>query len=189
MTLNNSPRPAFSTFSFLNRKKTGASAGPPLIIRKAKTEDQPAVWAIIQPIIRQGNAYVFDPESSQEKMLDYWFGADKHTYVTVQNEEVVGTFIIKNNQPDLGAHVANASFMTAPQHQGKGIGKAMGHASMQIARELGYKSMQFNLVVKSNKRAVKLWRKLGFNIIGEVPRALNLPYLGYESVYIMWREL
>jgi ribosomal protein S18 acetylase RimI-like enzyme len=97
--------------------------------------------------------------------------------------------LLKNNQPGLGSHIANASYMTAPAAMGKGIGKQMGIFSLQEARRLGYKAMQFNIVVKSNTRAVALWQSLGFEIIGEIPNAFQHAVLGLTNAYIMYQQL
>ena len=158
-------------------------------IRKALREDADQIWDIIHPIISKGDTYVFDPKSSKEKMLAYWFGSDKHTYVAVIDKKISGTFIIKDNQPDLGSHIANASYITMSSASGQGIGKAMGEFSLEEAKRLGYKAMQFNIVVKSNERAVRLWKKLGFEIIGEIPEAFNHMTNGLTNAYIMYRKL
>lgn len=158
-------------------------------IRKAIRSDHDAIWEIIREVIAAGDTYVFDPESTKEKMIDYWCGSDKHTFVAEINNEIVGTFIIKDNQPDLGSHVANASFMTLRSAFGKGIGRAMGEYSLQEARRLGYKAMQFNMVIKNNTRAVELWQKLGFQIIGEIPEAFHNKTEVFTDAYVMWRKL
>jgi ribosomal protein S18 acetylase RimI-like enzyme len=122
-------------------------------------------------------------------MLDYWCGADKHTYVAEKEDAIVGTFIIKDNFPDLGSHVANASYMTLPSAFGQGIGRTMGEFSLKEARRLGYRAMQFNMVVKKNTRAIRLWQGLGFRIIGEIPDAFHYRKKTFEDACIMWRRL
>ncbi|QDK79996.1 GNAT family N-acetyltransferase [Spirosoma sp. KCTC 42546] len=158
-------------------------------IRKATPADQEPIWEIIKPVIASGDTYVFDPNSSKEKMLAYWCGPDKHTYVAERNGIIVGTFVLKDNQPDLGSHIANGSYMTAPSASGQGVGKAMGAFSIEEAKRLGYKAMQFNIVIKSNEQAVRLWEKLGFTIIGEIPEAFNHQQNGLTNAYIMYRKL
>ena len=158
-------------------------------IRKAIPIDSKGIWKIINQVIATGDTYVFAPGSSMEKMLTYWCGHDKHTYIALLGGEIVGTFVIKDNQPDLGSHIANASYMTSPHASGQGIGKAMGEFSLEEAKRLGYKAMQFNIVVKSNDKAVRLWKKLGFNIIGEIPEAFNHRKDGLTNAYIMYRKL
>src|ERR1700709_1692942 len=126
-------------------------------IRKALLTDQDDIWQIIKEVISNGDTLVFAPGSPKEKMLGVWCGADKHTYVALSGNEIVGTFFIKENQPDLGSHIANAGYMTSPSVFGKGIGITMGEFSILEAKKLGFKAMQFNIVVKSNSRAVSLW--------------------------------
>jgi L-amino acid N-acyltransferase YncA len=158
-------------------------------IRKATPEDNNQIWDIIKEIISKGDTYTFDPNSSKKTMLDYWCGLDKHTYIAEDNGKILGTFIIKDNQPALGAHIANASYMVCKKAFGKGIGKTMGEFSLEEAKRLGYKAMQFNMVIKTNTRAVQLWQKLGFNIIGEIPDAFNHKEYGFTNAYIMHRKL
>jgi ribosomal protein S18 acetylase RimI-like enzyme len=158
-------------------------------IRKATPQDADAIWHIIRTVIATGDTYVFEPLSSKEKMLSYWYGAGNHTYVAISEGEIAGTFVIRDNQPDLGSHIANGAYMTSPQAGGKGIGRRMGEFSLEEARRLGYTAMQFNFVVKSNERAVRLWQQLGFNIIGEIPGAFRHKTLGLTNAYIMYRKL
>ena len=121
-------------------------------------------------------------------MLDYWCGKDKKTYVAEVDHKVVGTFFLQDNFPDLGSHVANASYMVSPAYSGKGIGKAMGEFSLIEAKKIGYSSMQFNIVVKTNDNAINLWKSLGFEIKGEIPKAFQHKEKGLVDAYIMWRE-
>lgn len=158
-------------------------------IRKASEADKPQVWEIIKAVIATGDTYVFYPNSPKEKMLDYWFAADKKTYVALDENEIVGTFYLKDNQPDLGSHVANAGYMVSPAAKGKRIGSKMGEFSLPEAKRLGYKAMQFNLVVKSNEVAVRLWQNLGFEIIGEIPDAFDHAEKGLTNAYIMYKKL
>ena len=65
----------------------------------------------------------------------------------------------------------------------------MGEFSLEEAKQLGYKAMQFNLVVKTNTTAVALWKKIGFDIIAEIPEAFQHKDLGYVNAYIMYRKL
>ncbi len=158
-------------------------------IRKATEKDAPQIWEIIKAVISTGDTYVFSPESSKEKMLAFWCGADKRTYVAVSENRIVGTFFFKENQPDLGSHIANAGYMVAPEEKGKRIGRQMAEFSIEEAKRLGYRAMQFNFVVKTNESAVKLWRNLGFEIIGEIPEAFDHAENGLTNAFVMYRKL
>lgn len=158
-------------------------------IRKAENKDHAAIWQILQHINAGEDAFAFSPAISCEEMMAYWCGPGKHTYVAVEGDEVLGTFYIRDNQPGLGAHVANAGYAVAAGARGKGLGKFMGRFSIEEAKRLGYRAMQFNLVVKSNEPAVKLWKDLGFEIIGEIPEAFKHAKLGFVNAYVMYRKL
>jgi L-amino acid N-acyltransferase YncA len=160
-----------------------------LKIREFEEADREAVWDIIRKVIASGETYVFHPDSSREKMLAYWLAPDKQVYVATLENKVVGTFTLKPNQPDRGAHIANGSYMVSPDHGGKGVGTFMAKYSLEEAKRLGYLAMQFNIVIKSNENAVTLWKKVGFEIIGEIPNAFNHPRLGMTNAYIMYRAL
>ena len=158
-------------------------------IRQASEVDSDQIWEIIKGVISKGDTYTFDPNSSKETMLNYWFGPDRHTYVATEKGKIVGTFLIRANQPGLGAHIANGAYMVHEAASGKGVGKKMGEFSLVEAKRLGYTAMQFNIVIKSNVRAVHLWQKLGFKIIVEIPDAINHQENGLTNAYIMYRKL
>ena len=160
-----------------------------MLIREATDGDREAVWDIIRQVIAGGDTYVFAPDTPRDEMLDYWFAADKYVYVVESDGKILGTMWLKANQPGLGSHVANAAYMVSPDAKGKGVGKAMGEFSLEEARRLGFTAMQFNFVVKSNDVAVKLWKSLGFEVIGEIPDAFQHSANGLTNAYVMYRKL
>ena len=158
-------------------------------IRQASDHDKAAIWEIIRAVIATGETYVFDPETPEDEMISYWFSAEKYVYVAEEDKKIVGTFWLKPNYPGLGSHVCNAAYMVSPDAAGKGIGRQMGEYSLDEARRLGFTAMQFNFVVKSNTAAVRLWQKIGMEIIGEVPDAFNHREHGMTNALIMYRKL
>ena len=160
-----------------------------MLIRKALRSDCDAMWTIFKDVISDADTYVFHPDMSKERALSYWMGDGVHTYVYTEKSQVLGTFIIRDNQPDLGAHVANASFMVCKTARGKGIGRIMGECALKEAKELGYRAMQFNMVVVTNVQAVELWIKLGFDIIGTLPEVFYDAQRGFVDAHIMHRYL
>ena len=160
-----------------------------LRIRSAADSDRDAVWNIFHDVVAAGDTYAFDPGMSREEALAYWFGAGTHTYVAESDGRVVGTYILRANQPGAGSHVANAAFMVAPDARGLGVGRSMAKHSLAEARRLGFRAMQFNFVVSTNEGAVRLWKQLGFEIVGTLPCAFRHPRKGYVDVYVMFRSL
>ena len=136
-----------------------------------------------------GDSFTLAPDAEHEEMLADWFSKEKHTFVAVAGGKIVATFYIKPNQPGLGAHIANGSYMVAPDTRGTGIGRKIGEFSIAEAARLGFHAMQFNFVVKSNEKAVKLWQSLGFEIIGEIPEAFQHKEHGLTNALIFYRKL
>jgi GNAT superfamily N-acetyltransferase len=160
-----------------------------LLIRAADPADYEATWDILRQTNLAGDTFAYPEDWDREKMLAYWFGPDRYTYTALWNGIVVGSFYIKENQPGRGSHIANAGYTTSTQHRGKGIAYAMGAWSLEEARRLGFLAIQFNLVVSTNEVAVRLWQRLGFRIIGEVPEAFQHARLGLVSAYVMYQKL
>lgn len=158
-------------------------------IRLATPQDHTAIWEIFHSVIQTGDTFVFSPNLNREEGLKNWIAPYIHTYVALIGSEIAGTYIMKKNQPGLGSHIANASYMVSPKHQGKGIGKLMAEHSLKEANILGFKAMQFNIVVSTNKPALNLWEKMGFNIIGTIPKGFKHQTLGYVDAHIMYQEL
>jgi L-amino acid N-acyltransferase YncA len=148
-----------------------------------------ATWQIFQEVIADGDAYVFEADTTRETFLAYWFAKGTHPYVAIGDGQVLGSYIVKANQPGRGSHIANASYMVSAAARGKGIGGLMCGHSLLEAASLGFRAMQFNIVVATNTAALTLWQKHGFRIIGTTPGAFRHEALGYVDAHIMFREL
>ena len=160
-----------------------------MIVREATKNDHDAVWEIFSAVIKSGDTYVFDPNTPREDLSKHWFADYMTTFVAEVSGEILGTYIIKPNQIDLGNHIANCSYMVAPTAQGIGIGRQMCEHSIERARADGYKGIQFNIVVSSNDAAVKLWERFRFRVIGTTPHGFRHKELGLVDTYIMYRDL
>lgn len=160
-------------------------------IRRADVlKDYDKVWNIFTNVISTGDTYVFDPKTPKESLHKNWFADYMDTFVAIdENEEIVGTYIIKPNQIDLGNHIANCSYMVNPKYHGHGTGKLLCEHSIKFAEDKGYLGIQFNIVVSTNESAVKLWQKFGFSIIGTTPKAFRHKTLGLVDTFIMYKEL
>jgi ribosomal protein S18 acetylase RimI-like enzyme len=160
-----------------------------LSIRLATDRDHEAILAILEPMIRGGETYALPRDMSREQALAYWFAAEKETFVLEGDGAVLGTYFLKANQQGGGAHVANCGYVTAPAAQGRGIARQMCLHSLERARERGFRAMQFNFVVSTNTRAVKLWTSLGFEVGGRLPLAFEHPTMGFVDALVMYRGL
>jgi ribosomal protein S18 acetylase RimI-like enzyme len=158
-------------------------------IRPAQRSDDQAIWAILEPIIRAGETYALPPDMRCADALAYWRAPGNTVFVAEDAGAIVGTYYLRANQQGGGDHVANCGYMTAPAAGGRGVARAMALHSLEQARTRGFRAMQFNFVVASNERAIRLWEGLGFSTIGRVPEAFRHPRLGPVDALVMHRDL
>jgi ribosomal protein S18 acetylase RimI-like enzyme len=160
-----------------------------MLIRPAKAEDSAAIWSVIGPTIRAGETYALDPAMIETDALAYWLCSDRETFVAEESGEILGTYYMRANQAGGGSHVCNCGYMTSPAATGRGIARQMCEHSIEHARTRGFRAMQFNFVVSTNDRAVRLWEALGFAVVGRLPQAFQHPAQGYVDALVMFRSL
>jgi ribosomal protein S18 acetylase RimI-like enzyme len=160
-----------------------------MLIRKAVTADAQAIAAIILPTIREGATYALDRDLSAPDALAYWMGDDKETFVAEDGGEIVGTYYIRPNQGGGGRHVCNCGYMTSPAAVGRGVASRMCAHSLDHAREQQYRAMQFNFVISTNEGAIRLWQRMGFEIVGRLPGAFQHPSKGFVDALVMYQDL
>jgi len=160
-----------------------------VIIREALEEDFPQIWQIFHEVVSAGVTYAYDPDTSRSEAHRQWMELPAGTFVAEEHGVVLGTYYIKKNHPGPGSHVCNCGYMVAGSARGRGLATSMCEHSQEIARASGFRAMQFNLVVETNTGAARLWQKLGFEIVGRIPRAFHHPESGYVGAYVMFKWL
>ena len=160
-----------------------------MVIRPANADDARAIWSVIGPVFRAAETYALDADIGEDKALAYWLGPGKETFVAEDDGRILGTYVLRPNQAGGGSHVCNCGYITAAQATGRGVARRMCEHSLQHARSRGYRAMQFNFVVSTNERAVRLWQSLGFEIVGRLPLAFRHPTHGYVDALVMFQPL
>lgn len=161
-----------------------------MTLRRFEEADWPSVWRLLHAAFSSGDTYAFSPGSDEAAIHRAWVELPSATFVACSAEGVViGTYFIKPNQPGLGSHVCNCGYVVAPDLQGRGIASAMCAHSQTEARSMGFRAMQFNLVVATNERAVRLWQRLGFSVVGALPGAFRHQALGFVDALVMFKSL
>ncbi len=161
-----------------------------LVIRSANTDDKVAIWGIIEPAIRGGETLALDRDIDCDAALStYWMRTDNCVFIAEMDGEPVGSYFLRANQSGGGSHVCNAGYATAPTSSGKGVARQMCEHSLTVAAQMGFSAMQFNFVISSNDRAVRLWQSCGFDIVGTLPAAFQHPVLGPVDALVMHRHL
>lgn len=164
---------------------------PSVIIRRANSEDVEALQQILNEVIADGLTFVYEDVQSIEQTRQMWLVPPVVSYVACDETsgEVLGAYLIKPNFPGRGSHIANATYMVKSSQRGRGIGRQLGLHSLEMARQAGYRAMQFNAVVSANTAAVTLWQSIGFTRIGTVPNGFRMPDGRYVDLYIMYQPL
>jgi ribosomal protein S18 acetylase RimI-like enzyme len=160
-----------------------------LTIRPASRADDDAIWAILEPVFRAGETYPIPCDVSRAEALGYWHTPGHAVFVAEDGGRVVGTYYLRANNRGGGAHVANCGYMTAQGETGRGVARTMCAHSLEEARQRGFTAMQFNFVIASNERAVRLWQSCGFAIVGTLPQVFAHPTRGLVDAYVMHRLL
>lgn len=159
-------------------------------IRPFEENDWPSIWYFMEPVFRAGETYAFSPDITEKESYNFWIEVPAATFVALDdNQKIVGTYYIKKNQPGLGSHICNCGYIVDGNERGKGIASVMCEHSQLEAIARGFRAMQYNLVVSSNEGAVRLWKKLGFEVVGTIPEAFHHHRLGYVDAFVMYKQL
>src|SRR5882757_9832121 len=159
-------------------------------LHKITESDWAQVWKLLEPVFRAGETYAFLPDISEAEAHHVWVEMPTLTYIAKDdNNEVLGSYFIKPNQPGLGSHVCNCGYVVADNARGKGVASLMCEHSQREAVRLGFRAMQFNLVVATNTGAVRLWQQLGFEIVGTLPGAFRHAKLSFVDAFVMYKQL
>ena len=158
-------------------------------IREATTDDFERIWPIFHEVVAAGDTYAYDPDTSKTEACQLWMDFPETTFVAEDEGTVFGTYYIKKNASGPGGHVCNCGYMVSRASRGRGLATTMCEHSQKVAIGMGYKAMQFNLVVETNEGAARLWQRLGFEIVGTIPMAFEHPDHGYVGAHVMFKWL
>jgi L-amino acid N-acyltransferase YncA len=162
----------------------------PLQIRPYEPADWPAIWALLEPVFRAGESFPHDPAISEAEAQLAWVQHSQAVMVAVDPAgAVVGTYDLRPNALALGAHVANAGYVVAQHYRRQGIGSRLCQHSLQAARRLGFRAMQFNLVVSTNSAGIRCWQRNGFELVGTLPGAFRHRQMGFVDALAMFQGL
>lgn len=152
-------------------------------------KDEEGLYKIFQEVVDSGCQFPYEC-SSLEEFHRRFFTPQGQVYVCHSLEgKVVGGFYLRANFSGRSSHIANAAYMIHNSYRGKGLGSLLIKASLHFAKDLGFQAMQFNMVLSHNTLAVKLYERLGFNVIGAMPEAIRNPDGSYQDGYVMHRKL
>lgn len=153
--------------------------------RKADVAAMVSAW---NEVVREGVAFPQTEELDLDEGAAF-FSAQTHCGVAEEDGRVLGMYILHPNNIGRCGHLANASYAVSSCARGRGIGRALVSDSLDMAKKLGFRVMQFNAVVASNVRARHLYESLGFVPLGTIPGGFRLPDGTYEDICPYYHEL
>ena len=141
-------------------------------------------------MFRAGETFPHDPAITEAEAQAAWVKQSKAVMVATDAAgSLVGTYYLRPNSLALGAHVANAGYVVADHCRRQGIGSRLCQHSLQAARRLGFRLMQFNLVVSTNTAGIRCWQRNGFEVVGTLPGAFQHRQLGDVDALVMIQSL
>lgn len=157
-------------------------------IREYTHDDVESMIKIWNKVVEDGIAF------PQEEFLTKETGSEifaEQTYcgVAVENEKVLGLYILHPNNIDRCGHIANASYAVDADCRGKHIGEKLVSDCLEQAKKAGFLVMQFNAVVESNIHARHLYERLGFVQLGTIPKGFRMKDGTYENICPYYHEL
>ena len=159
-------------------------------IRLLEASVCPSLWPVLHATFSKGDTYTYSPDSTEDEIFAAWTKTPKATFVACdETGQILGSYYIKPNQPGNASHVCNCGYVVSEIARGKGVAALMCEHSQATAIDLGFLAMQFNFVVSTNSGAVRLWQKLGYDIVGTLPRAFRHPEAGLVDAYVMYKWL
>ena len=113
-----------------------------------------------------------------------FFSEQSFTGVAYDEEsgEIAGLYILHPNNIGRCGHICNASYAVKKSLRGMSIGEKLVVHCLAKAKDLDFRILQFNAVVKSNIVALKLYEKLGFTQLGTIPEGFRMKDGTYEDI-------
>lgn len=161
-----------------------------ITIRKFSEADAKDAAAIWNRVVEDGVAFP-QLEGLSVKDAEKFFVEQDFTGIAFDSEtgEIVGLYILHPNNIGRCGHIANASYAVKVDCRGKHIGEAIVSHSLEKAKELGFKLMQFNAVVAANHPAIHIYEKLGFIRLGTIPGGFHMKDGHYEDIILFYHTL
>lgn len=165
----------------------------PVQLVLADQQDVEPLRRLYRVIVEEGTSYPHERLPDPDDFMEYWFRG-KSTVAAYSPDRLgasnmAGAFYLKPNWPGRARHVANAGFIVAPEWRNKGLGWLLGATMLDYAKQLGYRSVIFNLVFAENLVARRLWEKLGFHELAVIPGAVRKNDGTYQDAIVMFRSL
>jgi ribosomal protein S18 acetylase RimI-like enzyme len=158
-------------------------------IRPMLAEDFARFWPTFHAVAAARQTYAYDPDLNEAQAQALWLDLPAYTLVAEEDGVLLGSYYLKPNAAGPGGHVCNCGYMVTEAARGRGVARLMCEHSQRLAQDSGFLAMQFNSVVSTNEVAVELWQKLGFDVVGRLPKAFHHAQHGLVDCLVMYKWL
>lgn len=169
--------------------------GKKVLVRKPKIED---AKALINVIITADTETKFLgrkigefnlTEKEEEQKIEKILNSNTGWFVVEYEGRIIGQCsigLVRNNERF--CHRGEVAFILLKEYWGLGIGGKMMEECIRWAKDNNLTQIELS-IVKENERALKMYKDFGFEIVGEIPRALYYIDGSYANEYIMVKDL
>ena len=158
-------------------------------IREAKTKDLPQMIEVFNEVIEEGVAFPWEESLTLETGKEFFFSQDACRVAVSDDDEILAVAIVHPNAIGRSGHIANGSYAVSSKCRGQHIGDKLVRDSLEVAKNLGYRIMQFNAVVASNIHAQHLYERIGFEKVGCVEGGFRNVHGEFEDMFIYVYDL
>ncbi len=157
-------------------------------VRVFDESDLPQMAEVWNEVVRDGVAFPQEDELDFDSAREF-FRSQTHAAVAVEDDQVLGLYILHPNNVGRCGHIANASYAVASSARGRHVGEALVRDCLEQGRAYGFRILQFNAVVESNLAARRLYEKLGFRQLGTIPGGFRMDDGTYANICPYYHEL
>jgi hypothetical protein len=174
----------------------GLKTGEKIIIRHLSKSDVEGVWNNFNEVVNEGIYLpVFFPVRSQVEK-DSWYHnikKEKETCIVAENQNlkipynIIGQCEISNSNWDAGLHVGNLGIIVKNEYRDLGIGANLIDVAIRESKKLNNKEKIILSCFSTNKRALQLYKKIGFETIGVRKKQFYMDSKYYDEVLMeLW---
>lgn len=153
-----------------------------LIVRKYREKDIPEMINIWNQVVEDGIAFPQEELLNIETGKEFFESQSFCGVAETKEGKILGLYILHPNNIGRCGHISNASYAVSSESRGMGIGENLVRHCIEQARLLGFKILQFNAVVATNKGARHLYEKIGFTQLGVIPGGFRMKDGKYEDI-------
>ena len=159
-----------------------------MTVRQYEEKDLQAMITIWNDVVEEGVAFPQEEKLSEVSGREF-FSSQSYCAVAVEDDQVVGLYILHPNNVGRCGHLCNASYAVDAGKRGLHIGEKLVKDCLVQAKRIGFQVLQFNAVVESNIHARHLYERLGFVQLGTIPKGFRMKDGTYENICPYYHEL